>query len=126
MDAADRYCALSKSLVNASLALTRSSMMLIEAKNKRALGSSEDEAEEENSPLMLLSVATDGCLLARCLAGGGDFSEALTLAKTLVGMRGGPVKILQSVRSSKNAFLPPELIWTRLLGLQTSPPHGRP
>ena len=80
MDAHDRYREVSESLVDATLALTKSSMLLLGAKNRRAR-ESDDECGEEDTALGQMSIAVDGCLLTRCLAGGSNFSEALCVAK---------------------------------------------
>lgn len=80
--------------------------------------------DEEEEGLAMLTIAADACILTKCLAGGGDYredalfrafeqfveltlwffplsfrshrtDEALTLGKTLIGMRGGPLKMLE-------------------------------
>ena len=95
MDAHERYSELSESLVTASLALVRSAMLLSGAKKQRSSPPGQDDVDEADPSLMTMSLAIDNNLLTRCLAGGANFSEALTLAKTLVGMQGGPIKMLQ-------------------------------
>lgn len=97
MDAHERYSEVSESLVDASLALIRSSMLLAGNKRQRSLELNQLEADDADPALILMSLAIDNNLLTRCLAGGGNFSEALILAKTLIGMQGGPIKMLQSV-----------------------------
>ncbi|KAL7416156.1 fungal-specific transcription factor domain-containing protein [Mrakia frigida] len=116
-----RYTELAESLVGSSLALTRSSMMILGMKRRRAAsavgggrglvgfgfgfgGQQEDEEmeldDEEEEGLAMLTIAADACILTKCLAGGGDYHEALTLGKTLIGMRGGPLKMLEQAKLS--------------------------
>ena len=82
LDSHERYRELSESLVDSTLALTKSSMLLLGAKKRRRLSLSVDAMTvDEDATLGTMSVAMDGCLLARCLAGGGNFGESLSLAK---------------------------------------------
>ena len=96
IDASERYREVSESLVDATLSLTRSSMLLLEARKKRRGTVLVDADGTADTALGMLGIAMDGCLLTRCLAGGGNFSEALSLAKV------GPRFLCRQVLSCDN------------------------
>jgi len=57
------------------------------------LGMGRDEGELDGE-LAVLNLAAGSIIWTRCMNGGGNYREALDLAKEVVGLRGGPMKIL--------------------------------
>ena len=57
------------------------------------MGAGRDEGEVDDE-LAVLNLAATSIVWTRCMNGGGNFREALDLAKEVVGQRGGPMKIL--------------------------------
>ncbi|KAL7410863.1 fungal-specific transcription factor domain-containing protein [Mrakia frigida] len=90
-----KYKDLSESLADSSLALARSSKMIL------SMGVGRDESEVDDE-LAVLNLTANSIVWTRCMNGGGNFREALDLAKDLVGQRGGPMKILMEAKQSRD------------------------
>lgn len=89
----ERYRELAESLVESSLALTRSSMLILGMRKGKGragrvggllggFGGDEEQeeenglGEEEEEGLAMLTIAADACILTKCLAGGGGYRES--------------------------------------------------
>lgn len=79
------YTVLANTLFNAAVATMRAAASLIEVKG----------GQTEPDVLDALNAAASFALLSRCLGGGTGYMEALSIAKTLVGVGGGPQRMLQ-------------------------------
>jgi hypothetical protein len=84
-----RYSNASNALVSASIALIRSSMLLIN-----------ENSSDRDRDFDFLTGAAVMCVNTRCLAGGGGFRECLALSHEVVRLRGGPGKLLAEAQRS--------------------------
>lgn len=80
----EKYRQLANAFVDGSLSLVKGSLVLAQ------IG---EGLSEQN--FQFLSLAAGMSLLNKCLSGGGDYSEALLLARRIVGARGGPRQMLE-------------------------------
>lgn len=93
-----KYTLLANSLFNASVAIMRTAASLLEVKGD----------EPEDAVLDTLNAAASLAILSRCLGGGQGYQEALLMAKTLIGVGGGPRRMLMYVGTGAwSSFLSP-------------------
>ncbi|KAL7409858.1 fungal-specific transcription factor domain-containing protein [Mrakia frigida] len=85
----EKYRQLANAFVDGSLSLVKGSLVLAQV----GQGLSEQNFQ-------FLSLAAGMSLLNKCLSGGGDYSEALLLARRIVGARGGPRQMLEDASAT--------------------------
>ncbi|KAL7412600.1 hypothetical protein BDY24DRAFT_85126 [Mrakia frigida] len=89
-----KYTTLGNTLYESSLGLIKASMAMLEVKAGQGGAGGKEEMMES------LNTAASFLLLNRTLGGGKEYEEALVVSKSLVGLGGGPKRMLEEARSS--------------------------
>lgn len=99
--AQDRYGKLAASLVDSSLALGHTSLLL-----SPLSGSASPAAGRRKEDLSHLLAACSATALTKCFSGGLGYDTAINLAKKVVGALGGPAAMLRAEAAGEGLLFP--------------------